>query len=247
MFARRLAFTLVELLVVIGIIAVLVGILLPVLSRARQYSATVKCASNMRQWSAAVLLYANQEQGWLPRRGQGAQATTVFNRPSDWFNALPPLMKQTSLVDLIAAGRPPKPGDGTLWSCPSSVENGQVGYFTYAMNMRLSTWNALMPDRINRIGSWTTVVFLAEVREITARFFPPNAKYSPVARHREKLNVAYLDGPCCNVHQRRSRLWAWAIRSAPISAGSSPIPPGPDRVAGRDRTSTNRRGARILT
>ena len=62
---RRTGFTLVELLVVIGIIALLVGILLPSLGRARAQSQQVRSLNNMRQIMAGYTMYYQDHNGWL--------------------------------------------------------------------------------------------------------------------------------------------------------------------------------------
>jgi prepilin-type N-terminal cleavage/methylation domain-containing protein len=66
---RPRAFTLVELLVVIGIIAVLIGILLPVLARARDAANAVVCGSNLRQLHIAITAYSQEGTRYFPFAG----------------------------------------------------------------------------------------------------------------------------------------------------------------------------------
>ncbi|MBC7327753.1 prepilin-type N-terminal cleavage/methylation domain-containing protein [bacterium] len=67
---RQRGFTLIELLVVIAIIAILAGILFPVFSQAREKGRQAVCQSNMRQIGMALLMYAEDWDGTLPK-GEG--------------------------------------------------------------------------------------------------------------------------------------------------------------------------------
>jgi prepilin-type N-terminal cleavage/methylation domain-containing protein/prepilin-type processing-associated H-X9-DG protein len=84
--SRRLGFTLVELLVVIGIIALLISILLPSLNKAREAAKRIQCGSNLRQLNIGLVAYAANYRGYIPV-GWGVQKQSSYlifeNLPMD--------------------------------------------------------------------------------------------------------------------------------------------------------------------
>ncbi len=134
----RCGFTLLELVVSIGIIALLVCILLPSLESVRCFAKLTKCKSRLRQWGNAFAMYASSNNGFYPHidgPDRGSSEADNFG----WVDVLPPLIGEKPWREHPQYHRP---GTDTIFQCPtaelSSVGYGyyprQTGYFSYAMN-----------------------------------------------------------------------------------------------------------------
>lgn len=136
----RRAFTLVELLVVIGIIALLIGILLPALSKARKAAQEVKCMSNLRQMCLAMVIYSENHKGAFPYKG-GDGTTTVpltaiadasgvlhysgWDDPGLWFNAICDGLNMVPYYEqqqdyLVNGVKLAGPGSNSVFVCPAA-------------------------------------------------------------------------------------------------------------------------------
>jgi prepilin-type N-terminal cleavage/methylation domain-containing protein/prepilin-type processing-associated H-X9-DG protein len=108
----RLAFTLIELLVVIAIIAILAAMLLPALAKAKQRAKQIQCVSNQKQIALGYLLYAQDNDNWLPLAMHWYGSSTPYGTCSQWYIELSPYIAKQNVkaADIQSAG--------TVVTCP---------------------------------------------------------------------------------------------------------------------------------
>jgi type II secretory pathway pseudopilin PulG len=156
----RRAFSLIELMVVIGIIMILIGLLLPALKAARSQAMAVACESNLRQIGQAMLIYANDNRGWLfpPDRG------LIVPAPERWFRFVlkyPPPRDPTNL-------------DSSNWTppimrCPLDADPSYA--HSYLVNGHLVEHHILYSSKPGGTLNSSTVVVMGEKRTLGTNYY----------------------------------------------------------------------------
>jgi len=165
-------FTLIELLVVIAIIGILAGILLPVLSRARESARKTQCMSNVKQIGMGLIMYANENSETFP-------SSTASN---------PAMASLNMLYDTYIS-------DNKVFNCPSdttvtaTTNAGMSVYTSGGSQAFTSTQSSYGYDRSHSQADDADVALLADRPPAT-----PSATASTANHNGRGQNVVYVDG-----------------------------------------------------
>jgi type II secretory pathway pseudopilin PulG len=133
------AFTIIELLLVIGIIGMLIAILIPAIQVAREAARRMSCSNNLKQIGLAVQNFESTQHGLPP--------LTIYVEKGSFLNHLYPYIEQQSLYSILTS-------ESAISSDPYIDENGNVtdkpltGIFCFPNPFRATSWCWQLPDKI---------------------------------------------------------------------------------------------------
>ncbi len=219
----KTAFTLIELLIVVAIIAILAGMLLPALNKARAKAQSAKCVSNLKQLSTAFSMYQGDSNGFYPPVCRAAFGGSAANRnPYGWTLYNGGYMKNSKIMycPVIQSIFAPDKWKNTAYNKPNFGEYPDSAYnsVTYAYNGWFGgyiDWNGTCKLTLNgkvRTPSAKPVLFdsisgdAADGYEGTAYFYTfesnglwsgmasPHGSPNPASRRMGYTNIQYADG-----------------------------------------------------
>jgi len=181
---RKQAFTLVELLVVVAILALLIALVVPGVSRGLERTRSTACVANLRTLGQGTMAYVLDHRDQIPFQQNGGQGSGYANPP--WFNLLAPyagavVQSQISLVR----------GTDKSFRCPTQRGNFAISYGP-------SSGCLLDGPRLyfSRVRQPTVKAWLIDVPVGNVYFFNPglpSANWS-APRHDDGVNVLFFDG-----------------------------------------------------
>jgi prepilin-type processing-associated H-X9-DG protein/prepilin-type N-terminal cleavage/methylation domain-containing protein len=183
----KAGFTLVELLVVIGIITVLIAMLLPALTRARYAANRLRCAANLQQMSIATRNYSIEWQDSI----LGWTSSAWYNRITRYMGGTP--YPPTRMVPALICPSDPTQGGEGLTADPnrrSYAINANIPGDTATVKRRPKLSRLRKASEIILFVDWSWVAFNASQISGT----PTWTTYAPRHWHKNTVNVAFADG-----------------------------------------------------